>query len=153
MHLAAAVCWALAALSSAHCRQVRKAGVDTLVLYVFRHTDTESDLNLKYFFDHGLKEGDGAHYYVLIQDSNSAEAREVCSEAAMALTDLSTQHLIEIDFQSLRSGCLLHQPLTLATQRVLAATEVRRCARCACSAQCPANASPRLELSGCHTVA
>ena len=78
-HLAAAVCWALAVLSAARCKQLKTRGVDTLVLYVFRHTDNESTANLEFFFNHGLKEHDGAHYYVLIQESDRAAVKEVRS--------------------------------------------------------------------------
>ena len=79
-HLSAA-CLALAVIAAGAApgtaKQLRTRGIDTLVLYVFRHLDAESVSNFKFFFDHGPKELDGAHYYVLIQESDHAEVREV----------------------------------------------------------------------------
>ena len=76
-HVKAAACCALVLLLAAHCKQLKTRGVDTLVLYVFRYTDAQSTANLEFFFNHGLKEHDGAHYYILIQESDRAVVKEV----------------------------------------------------------------------------
>ena len=76
-HLVAAACCALAMLLAGHCKQLKTRGVDTLVLYVFRYTDAQSTANLEFFFNHGLKEHDGAHYYILIQESDRVVVKEV----------------------------------------------------------------------------
>ena len=46
--IASAICFALALLSAAHYKQLQRFAVNTLVLYVFRHTDAESAANLKF---------------------------------------------------------------------------------------------------------
>ena len=96
-HLIAAVSWALASLLAAQGKQPRRPGVDTLVVYVFRHTDAESAANLRFFFDHGPMERDGAHYYVLIQESDRAEVSEVCLVGV-----LTPQTITKTPFEPLR---------------------------------------------------
>lgn len=75
-HAISATCWAFVVLLVGG-KQLRKPEVDTLVLYVFHYTDIESTANLEFFFNHGIKEHDGAHYYVLIQESDRAEVAQV----------------------------------------------------------------------------
>jgi hypothetical protein len=42
---------------------------DTLVLYVFSNTDPESERNLGFFVRHGMAEGDGCDYVVIVQQA------------------------------------------------------------------------------------
>ena len=75
-HAISATCWALVVLLVGG-KQLGKPVVDTLVLYVFHYTDDESTANLEFFFNHGIKEHDGAHYHVLIQESDRTEVAQV----------------------------------------------------------------------------
>lgn len=47
------------------------AGASTLVLYVFSKTDLEYERNLRYFVQHGMWEGDGCEYVIIVQQVGS----------------------------------------------------------------------------------
>lgn len=40
---------------------------NTLVIYVFSKTDLEYERNLQYFIQHGMWEGDGCEYVIIVQ--------------------------------------------------------------------------------------
>ena len=40
---------------------------DTLVIYVYSNTDLEYERNLRYFVQHGMWEGDGCEYLIIVQ--------------------------------------------------------------------------------------
>jgi hypothetical protein len=46
---------------------VPAARASTLVLYVFSKTDLEYERNLRYFVQHGMWEGDGCDYVIIVQ--------------------------------------------------------------------------------------
>ena len=41
---------------------------ETLVLYAYSNTDTEYERNLHYFVEHGVAEGDGCDYIIIVQE-------------------------------------------------------------------------------------
>ena len=41
---------------------------ETLVLYTYSNTDTEYERNLHYFVEHGMAEGDGCDYVIIVQE-------------------------------------------------------------------------------------
>ena len=43
----------------------------TLVIYVFSKTDLEYERNLQYFVQHGMWEGDGCDYVIIVQQVRS----------------------------------------------------------------------------------
>ena len=40
---------------------------DTLVIYVYSKTDPEYERNLQFFVEHGMWEGDGCEYLIIVQ--------------------------------------------------------------------------------------
>ena len=40
---------------------------ETLVLYVYSNSDPEYERNLRFFVEHGMREGDGCHYVIVVQ--------------------------------------------------------------------------------------
>ena len=43
----------------------------TLVIYVYSKTDLEYERNLLYFIEHGMWEGDGCDYVIIVQQASS----------------------------------------------------------------------------------
>ena len=43
----------------------------TLVMYVYSKTDPEYERNLLYFIQHGMWEGDGCDYVIIVQQASS----------------------------------------------------------------------------------
>lgn len=41
---------------------------ETLVLYTYSNSDTEYERNLHYFVEHGMAEGDGCDYIIVVQE-------------------------------------------------------------------------------------
>ncbi len=41
---------------------------ETLVLYTYSNSDTEYERNLHYFVEHGMADGDGCDYVVIVQE-------------------------------------------------------------------------------------
>ena len=54
--------------SRASLRGAKAGPVDTLVVYTYADRDLEFQRNLKYFLKWGVREGDGAEYYVVAQE-------------------------------------------------------------------------------------
>lgn len=50
-----------------------KRPVDTLVVYIFSNTDPEYANNLRFFLKHGVAEGDGCEYVVVIQTGEGSK--------------------------------------------------------------------------------
>ena len=48
---------------------------DTAVVYIFSNTDPQAGANLDFFLAYGVREGDGADYYLIIQVGEPAEVR------------------------------------------------------------------------------
>ncbi len=44
----------------------------TLVMYVYSKTDLEYERNLLYFVEHGMWEGDGCDYVIIVQQASSS---------------------------------------------------------------------------------
>ena len=42
----------------------------TLVMYVYSNTDSEYERNLLYFIEHGMWEGDGCDYVIIVQQAS-----------------------------------------------------------------------------------
>ena len=47
-----------------------KVRVNTLVIYIFSNTDPEYERNLQFFTQHGMWEGDGCQYVIVVQQVN-----------------------------------------------------------------------------------
>ena len=45
------------------------AEVDTLVIYTYSKTDVEYEKNLAFFVQHGMWEGDGCEYLIIVQQA------------------------------------------------------------------------------------
>ncbi len=41
---------------------------ETLVLYTYSNSDTEYERNLHYFVEHGMADGDGCDYVIIVQE-------------------------------------------------------------------------------------
>ena len=41
---------------------------ETLVLYAYSNSDAEYERNLHYFVQHGMSEGDGCDYVIIVQE-------------------------------------------------------------------------------------
>ena len=41
----------------------------TLIMYVFSNTDLEYERNLQFFIHHGMWEGDGCEYIIIVQQA------------------------------------------------------------------------------------
>ena len=52
--------------------------VDTLVTYIFSDTDPEYRENLRFFLRWGIREGDGADYIIVLQESENAKVTHNC---------------------------------------------------------------------------
>ena len=44
---------------------------ETLVLYTYSNSDTEYERNLHYFVEHGMADGDGCNYVIIVQEVSS----------------------------------------------------------------------------------
>eukprot|EP00891_Asterochloris_glomerata_P006722 jgi/Astpho2/6722/Aster-06741 len=67
-------CALLTALSLDSPFNTAKRPVDTLVVYIFSNTDPEYANNLRFFLKHGVAEGDGCEYVVVIQTGEGSKA-------------------------------------------------------------------------------
>ena len=46
---------------------------ETLVLYAYSNSDSEYERNLHYFVQHGMAEGDGCEYAIIVQEVSSLQ--------------------------------------------------------------------------------
>ena len=55
---------------------------ETLVLYTYSNSDPEYERNLHFFVEHGMAEGDGCDYVIVVQEvSVACKAHACCTNA------------------------------------------------------------------------
>jgi hypothetical protein len=64
---AAIVCWSMIKTQTRLFKSSSIDQPDTLVIYVAGYTDPEGSVNIDYFFKHGIKPNDGAHYIIAVE--------------------------------------------------------------------------------------
>lgn len=59
---------------------------ETLVLYTYSNSDPEYERNLRFFVEHGMAEGDGCEYVIIVQEvSKKRKKRQDYPTSAVAL--------------------------------------------------------------------
>lgn len=61
---------------------------ETLVLYTYSNSDTEYERNLHYFVEHGMAEGDGCDYIIIVQEVSCLLLNLTCTSSRVTYTDL-----------------------------------------------------------------
>ena len=102
-------------------------GPSTLVIYVFSKTDPEYERNLQFFVQHGMWEGDGCEYVIIVQQVGC-----LITEAAPSMS---------ADYIQRRSSIPTCRPLFKQFQGVatmaMTCVGVKRCSRLPCSFNAP----------------
>ena len=70
--------------------KVEPAWPETVVVYIFSHSDPEYFNNLKFFLKWGVREGDGAYYIIVVQEGGRSPVRPAhsCVWAAFCIGPL-----------------------------------------------------------------
>jgi len=80
--------------------------LETLVLYTYSNSDTEYERNLHYFVEHGMADGDGCDYVIIVQEVSDLLQTLHCTAC---LPDYS-QETLQINPCAKRTFCMIGWP-------------------------------------------